>query len=70
MKNLNGLFWLSAPNVPPPPPPSGGDGMGEEEEGEGEVFFPLTGNRRITPPSPIAVRHKRSCSESSKHGNI
>ncbi|XP_030586232.1 arf-GAP with SH3 domain, ANK repeat and PH domain-containing protein 2 [Archocentrus centrarchus] len=55
---------VKAPNVPPPPPPSGGDGMGEEEEEEGEVFFPLTGNRKTTPPSPIAVRHKRSCSES------
>nr|CBN80674.1 Arf-GAP with SH3 domain, ANK repeat and PH domain-containing protein 1 [Dicentrarchus labrax] len=57
---------VKAPNVPPPPPP-GGEGVGEEDEEEGEVFFPLTGNRKSTPP-PIAVRHKRSCSESSKHG--
>ncbi|XP_051270198.1 arf-GAP with SH3 domain, ANK repeat and PH domain-containing protein 2 isoform X1 [Dicentrarchus labrax] len=56
---------VKAPNVPPPPPP-GGEGVGEEDEEEGEVFFPLTGNRKSTPP-PIAVRHKRSCSESSKH---
>ncbi|XP_035517671.1 arf-GAP with SH3 domain, ANK repeat and PH domain-containing protein 2 [Morone saxatilis] len=57
---------VKAPNVPPPPPPDGGEGVGEEDEEEGEVFFPLTGNRKSTPP-PIAVRHKRSCSESSKH---
>ncbi|KAM7005327.1 arf-GAP with SH3 domain, ANK repeat and PH domain-containing protein 2 isoform 4-T4 [Tautogolabrus adspersus] len=53
---------VKAPNVPPPPPPAGG----EDEEEEGEVFFPMTGNRKSTPP-PIAVRHKRTCSESSKH---
>ncbi|XP_059185184.1 arf-GAP with SH3 domain, ANK repeat and PH domain-containing protein 2 [Centropristis striata] len=60
---------VKAPNVPPPPPPAaGGEGGGEEEEEEeeGEVFFSLTGNRKSTPP-PIAVRHKRSSSESSKH---
>ncbi|XP_034548439.1 arf-GAP with SH3 domain, ANK repeat and PH domain-containing protein 2 [Notolabrus celidotus] len=53
---------VKVPNVPPPPPPAGG----EEEEEEGEVFFPMTGNRKPTPP-PIAVRHKRTCSESGKH---
>ncbi|XP_067442565.1 arf-GAP with SH3 domain, ANK repeat and PH domain-containing protein 1 isoform X1 [Thunnus thynnus] len=58
---------VKAPNVPPPPPPAGGDGVGEEEEEVGEVFFSFTGNRKLTPPPPIAVRHKRSCSESSKH---
>uniref|UniRef100_UPI0037E7E5BC arf-GAP with SH3 domain, ANK repeat and PH domain-containing protein 2 n=1 Tax=Semicossyphus pulcher TaxID=241346 RepID=UPI0037E7E5BC len=57
---------VKAPNVPPPPPPAGGEGVGEEEEEEGEVFFCMTGNRKPTPP-PIAVRHKRTCSESSKH---
>ncbi|KAI3369305.1 hypothetical protein L3Q82_007555 [Scortum barcoo] len=56
---------VKAPNVPPPPPPAGGEGAEEEE---GEVFFPLTGNRKTTPLPPIAVRHKRSCSESSKNG--
>ncbi|KAM9361683.1 arf-GAP with SH3 domain, ANK repeat and PH domain-containing protein 1 [Symphorus nematophorus] len=57
---------VKAPNVPPPPPPAGGEGVGEEDEEEGEVFFSMTGNRKSTPP-PIAVRHKRSCSESGKH---
>ncbi|CAJ1050937.1 LOW QUALITY PROTEIN: arf-GAP with SH3 domain%2C ANK repeat and PH domain-containing protein 2-like [Xyrichtys novacula] len=57
---------VKAPNVPPPPPPAGGEGGGEEEEEEGEVFLSMTGNRKPTPP-PIAVRHKRTCSESSKH---
>ncbi|XP_041635468.1 arf-GAP with SH3 domain, ANK repeat and PH domain-containing protein 2 isoform X2 [Cheilinus undulatus] len=58
---------VKAPNVPPPPPPpAGGEGGGEEEDEEGEVFFSLTGSRKSTPP-PIAVRHKRTCSESSKH---
>ncbi|XP_019110447.2 arf-GAP with SH3 domain, ANK repeat and PH domain-containing protein 2 [Larimichthys crocea] len=52
---------VKVPNVPPPPPPGE-----EDEEDEGEVFFPMTGNRKSTPP-PIAVRHKRSCSESSQH---
>ncbi|XP_077384704.1 arf-GAP with SH3 domain, ANK repeat and PH domain-containing protein 2 isoform X2 [Festucalex cinctus] len=53
---------VKAPDVPPPPPP------GEEAEQEGEeeeVFFPLTGNRKWTPP--VAARHKRSCSESGNH---
>ncbi|XP_045932256.1 arf-GAP with SH3 domain, ANK repeat and PH domain-containing protein 2 isoform X2 [Micropterus dolomieu] len=54
---------VKAPSVPPPPPPS----AGEEGEEEGEVFFPLIRNRKSTTPPPIAVRHKRSCSESSKH---
>ncbi|XP_038552063.1 arf-GAP with SH3 domain, ANK repeat and PH domain-containing protein 2 isoform X1 [Micropterus salmoides] len=54
---------VKAPSVPPPPPPA----AGEEGEEEGEVFFPLIRNRKSTTPPPIAVRHKRSCSESSKH---
>ncbi|XP_040015721.1 arf-GAP with SH3 domain, ANK repeat and PH domain-containing protein 2 [Xiphias gladius] len=58
---------VKAPTVPPPPPPAGGEGVGGEWEEEGEVFFPLTGSRKSTPPPPAAVRHKRSCSESSKH---
>lgn len=59
----------AAPNVPPPPPPSGGDGVKDEDEEDGEVF-PVTGNKKMSPPSPPATRHKRSCSESSKRGNI
>uniref|UniRef100_A0A671YIG8 Arf-GAP with SH3 domain, ANK repeat and PH domain-containing protein 2-like n=1 Tax=Sparus aurata TaxID=8175 RepID=A0A671YIG8_SPAAU len=59
-----------APNVPPPPPPAGGEGGGEEDDDEGEVFFPMTGSRKSTPPPPIAARHKRSCSESGKRGDI
>ncbi|XP_072296173.1 arf-GAP with SH3 domain, ANK repeat and PH domain-containing protein 1-like isoform X1 [Eucyclogobius newberryi] len=56
-----------APPLPPrvkAPPPVGGD-----EEEEGEVFLPQTGNRKcsLTPP-PVAVRRKRTCSESNKHG--
>ncbi|XP_054639481.1 arf-GAP with SH3 domain, ANK repeat and PH domain-containing protein 2 isoform X1 [Dunckerocampus dactyliophorus] len=59
---------VKAPSVPPPPPPPAWrEGVGEEEEHEGEVFFPLTGSRKTTPPPPVAARHKRSCSESSKH---
>nr|XP_033483664.1 arf-GAP with SH3 domain, ANK repeat and PH domain-containing protein 2 isoform X1 [Epinephelus lanceolatus]XP_033483665.1 arf-GAP with SH3 domain, ANK repeat and PH domain-containing protein 2 isoform X1 [Epinephelus lanceolatus] len=58
---------VKAPTVPPPPPPAGGEGGGEEEDEDGEVFMSLTGNRKLTPPPPIAVRHKRSCSESSTH---
>ncbi|KAM3621723.1 uncharacterized protein V6R79_015144 [Siganus canaliculatus] len=59
---------VKAPNVPPPPPPAGGEG-GEDEEGEeGEVFLPLTGSRKMTPPRPAADRHKRSSSESSQQG--
>ncbi|XP_028302249.1 arf-GAP with SH3 domain, ANK repeat and PH domain-containing protein 1 isoform X2 [Gouania willdenowi] len=65
---------VKAPSVPPPPPPpDGGTGAGdrgeeeeEEEEEEGEVFFSMSGKKRMNPP-PIAVRHKRSSSESSKN---
>ncbi|XP_035486144.1 arf-GAP with SH3 domain, ANK repeat and PH domain-containing protein 2 [Scophthalmus maximus] len=58
---------VKAPSVPPPPPPAGGEGVGGgEEEEEGEVFFaPPTGSRKSTTAPPIAVRHKRSCSESN-----
>ncbi|KAG7494688.1 arf-GAP with SH3 domain, ANK repeat and PH domain-containing protein 2-like [Solea senegalensis] len=58
---------VKAPNVPPPPPPAGGEGLGGEEEEVGEVFFPLTGNRKSTPAPPNVIQHKRSCSESSSH---
>nr|XP_020466771.1 arf-GAP with SH3 domain, ANK repeat and PH domain-containing protein 2-like isoform X2 [Monopterus albus] len=58
---------FKAPSVPPPPLPAGGEGVMEEELEEGEVFSPLTGNRKLTTPPPIAVRQKRSSSESSKH---
>ncbi|KAG7470206.1 arf-GAP with SH3 domain, ANK repeat and PH domain-containing protein 2-like isoform X2 [Solea senegalensis] len=61
---------VKAPNVPPPPPPAGGEGLGGEEEEVGEVFFPLTGNRKSTPAPPNVIQHKRSCSESSSHGII
>lgn len=66
---LHRLFPLTAPNVPPPPPPAAGANGGREgDEEEGEVFLPVTANRGTTPPA-IAVRHKRTCSESNKHGN-
>ncbi|XP_061641788.1 arf-GAP with SH3 domain, ANK repeat and PH domain-containing protein 1 isoform X4 [Phyllopteryx taeniolatus] len=55
---------VKAPGLPPPPPPPPA-GDEEEREGEEEEVFPLTGNRKWTPP--VAVRHKRSCSESSNH---
>ncbi|XP_024118651.1 arf-GAP with SH3 domain, ANK repeat and PH domain-containing protein 1 isoform X1 [Oryzias melastigma] len=58
---------VKAPNVPPPPPPAAGANGGREgDEEEGEVFLPMTTNRGTTPPA-IAVRHKRTCSESNKH---
>ncbi|XP_055364950.1 arf-GAP with SH3 domain, ANK repeat and PH domain-containing protein 2 isoform X3 [Betta splendens] len=66
----------SVPSPPPPPPSSPapplpprvkGEGVADEEEEEGEVFFSQTGNRKSTPPTPIGIRQKRSCSESSKH---
>ncbi|KAK7881099.1 hypothetical protein WMY93_032309 [Mugilogobius chulae] len=57
-----------APPLPPrvkAPPTVGGD---TEEEEEQEVFVTQTGNRKcsLTPP-PVAVRRKRTCSESNKH---
>ncbi|XP_071385392.1 arf-GAP with SH3 domain, ANK repeat and PH domain-containing protein 2-like, partial [Centroberyx affinis] len=54
---------VKAPSMPPPPPPGGGGG--EEEEGEVFLLCPA-GSRKSTPP-PLAIRHKRTCSEPSKH---
>ncbi|XP_062264108.1 arf-GAP with SH3 domain, ANK repeat and PH domain-containing protein 2 [Platichthys flesus] len=55
---------VKAPTVPPPPPPAGGEGFCEDDE---EGFFITSGSRKSNPAPPIAVRHKRSCSESSTH---
>ncbi|XP_075881231.1 arf-GAP with SH3 domain, ANK repeat and PH domain-containing protein 1 [Nelusetta ayraudi] len=59
---------VRVPNVPPPPPPAGGEGADEYEE-DGEVFFSHTGHKKSSSffAPPIAVRHVRSCSESSKN---
>ncbi|XP_060926039.1 arf-GAP with SH3 domain, ANK repeat and PH domain-containing protein 2 [Limanda limanda] len=55
---------VKAPTVPPPPPPDGGEGFCEDDE---EGFFITSGSRKSNTAPPIAVRHKRSCSESSTH---
>ncbi|XP_037831091.1 arf-GAP with SH3 domain, ANK repeat and PH domain-containing protein 2 isoform X1 [Kryptolebias marmoratus] len=47
----------SAPSPPPPPPSSPAPPLPPR----------VKGNRKTTPPPPIAVRHKRTCSESNKH---
>ncbi|XP_061687448.1 arf-GAP with SH3 domain, ANK repeat and PH domain-containing protein 1 isoform X2 [Syngnathoides biaculeatus] len=54
-----------AQSPPLPPRVKAAAGDQEEQEREEEEVFPLTGNRKLTPP--VAVRHKRSCSESSNH---
>lgn len=69
------LAMATGPTSPAPPAlpprvkvPGGPPPVGEEHEEEGEVFVPQAGNRKcsLTPP-PIAVRRKRTCSESNKH---